>query len=424
MVAASGVYPRVCGGSAPGGGGVPAGLGLSPRVRGKHDYGDDQRWGGGSIPACAGEARERRSDPAGREVYPRVCGGSPAFTSTKPARAGLSPRVRGKPHINRGAPLGGGSIPACAGEAWAYVSFNDADTVYPRVCGGSYVPSTAGLIVQGLSPRVRGKPTAPNSPPTRCGSIPACAGEARHRRWPPSRCRVYPRVCGGSMTSTSAFTSHSGLSPRVRGKRGGAAIRRCGRGSIPACAGEADKTMCFRGFQKVYPRVCGGSYQQAERTKLDGGLSPRVRGKHRRRAAQGAPAGSIPACAGEANRKGAPRAQCEVYPRVCGGSETARPYGRAVGGLSPRVQGKQCGVNLSRGYKGSIPACAGEAVSPFARVSRQPVYPRVCGGSEGFTGFECVICGLSPRVRGKLAPSWWQGAPARSIPACAGEAVA
>ena len=50
------------------------------------------------------------------------------------------------------------------------------------------------------------------------------------------------------------------------------------------------------------------------------------------------------------------------------------------------------------------------------------VYPRVCGGSGLGLRHIRRIAGLSPRVRGKLVPVAAGRFPARSIPACAGEA--
>ena len=50
------------------------------------------------------------------EVYPRVCGGTRAMHGVRLACVGLSPRVRGNPCVAAALILGGGSIPACAGE--------------------------------------------------------------------------------------------------------------------------------------------------------------------------------------------------------------------------------------------------------------------------------------------------------------------
>ena len=87
--------------------------------------------------------------------------------------------------------------------------------------------------------------------------------------------------------------------------------------------------------------MCGGS-EFVEGLLVDAtGLSPRVRGKRHAQAAGHAVIGSIPACAGEALTAGAGRSYRAVYPRVCGGSPGDRAAYAAGGGLSPRVRGKR-----------------------------------------------------------------------------------
>ena len=111
------VYPRVCGGSRQRLIGAMAGVGLSPRVRGKRLWRIAVGGGLGSIPACAGEAAERATYACANSVYPRVCGGSSKVPAVMYLQRGLSPRVRGKRGDNLFAVDAGRSIPACAGEA-------------------------------------------------------------------------------------------------------------------------------------------------------------------------------------------------------------------------------------------------------------------------------------------------------------------
>ena len=213
----------------------------------------------GSIPACAGEAPDGGGVKASGGVYPRVCGGSRRRPSHPSSIGGLSPRVRGKlsrPMMSAIAPR---SIPACAGEASPARPAITGHTVYPRVCGGSDWLAMLGGAMTGLSPRVRGK----RGSLIRCGrplrSIPACAGEAHTASSPARRRMVYPRVCGGSKGGLDLLAEAEGLSPRVRGKpgwRGGAGHP---RRSIPACAGEAAQSLDAGRRRWVYPRVCGGS---------------------------------------------------------------------------------------------------------------------------------------------------------------------
>ena len=152
----------------------------------------------GSIPACAGEPNAGHMFSPLYEVYPRVCGGTGLPMKNLRVSSGLSPRVRGNLDKAVDAHLDTGSIPACAGEPRRRARWNRKLWVYPRVCGGTQVVAWLEDQLLGLSPRVRGNPTAHCMPLSFFRSIPACAGEppapapARPAR------RVYPRVCGGT----------------------------------------------------------------------------------------------------------------------------------------------------------------------------------------------------------------------------------
>ena len=77
-------------------------------------------------------------------------------------------------------------------------------------------------------------------------------------------------------------------------------------------------------------------------------------------------------------------------------------------GLSPRLRGNLRGSAHLPPVNGSIPAPAGEPLSPISTCQACAVYPRACGG----TIIHNVICepllGLSPRLRGNpsLAFRW------------------
>ena len=235
----NGVYPRVCGGSPQPHLVVMLGQGLSPRVRGKQADTDERCVYPGSIPACAGEALVHASYIKSYRVYPRVCGGSSTATAQQDNEEGLSPRVRGKQSPTDLPQIAKRSIPACAGEAVRGGRRRLVSAVYPRVCGGSQRVCERLSTCSGLSPRVRGKPYTVGGDSVGRGSIPACAGEARSSSAVVSVKTVYPRVCGGSSIGRKKGSSISGLSPRVRGKRGGVPHPQAYRRSIPACAGEA-----------------------------------------------------------------------------------------------------------------------------------------------------------------------------------------
>ena len=289
------------------------------------------------------------------------------------------------------------------------------------MCGGTYGVNFVGADIQGLSPRVRGNPTRERSAARAHGSIPACAGEPDGAQWAGSPERVYPRVCGGTFVEPVDELLERGLSPRVRGNLSFGCLYEEPVGSIPACAGEPRRLQGAVGVEEVYPRVCGGTRLQPVKRGSSSGLSPRVRGNRLclRRCIGGC--GSIPACAGEPGRRTSINTPWRVYPRVCGGTGCMHDRADGAEGLSPRVRGNLRRVLRSPDQERSIPACAGEPSPPqlFARPDR--VYPRVCGGTIPISPAPTTTIGLSPRVRGNPPDIAAAYEVQRSIPACAGE---
>ena len=110
------VYPRVCGGTLRRRQHGGAGSGLSPRVRGNLSGAGPALPRAGSIPACAGEPQPPPNPAGATGVYPRVCGGTWGGYTGRAGETGLSPRVRGNLRHRRAQVIPCGSIPACAGE--------------------------------------------------------------------------------------------------------------------------------------------------------------------------------------------------------------------------------------------------------------------------------------------------------------------
>ena len=207
------------------------------------------------------------------------------------------------------------------------------------MCGGTGLREAGEHGGAGLSPRVRGNPQARWRDLEVHRSIPACAGEPYQRQRLTGFQRVYPRVCGGTAYEHIDPRWITGLSPRVRGNPARETRdERAGR-SIPACAGEPPRTVRTSGSTQVYPRVCGGTSDVKIGPKIASGLSPRVRGNRRRRAPRRQRGGSIPACAGEPATGAPGRGPRRVYPRVCGGTTSSPSTPNAISGLSPRVRG-------------------------------------------------------------------------------------
>ena len=132
---------------------------------------------------------------------------------------------------------------------------------------------------------------------------------------------------------------------------------------------------------------------------------------------------SIPACAGEPSTYKLVKDFIVVYPRVCGGTQGWAARCERLRGLSPRVRGNPRARVPAPPWPGSIPACAGEPVWPSLAAVRLTVYPRVCGGTAIGGAKAVAVLGLSPRVRGNHGTSKAERVTIRSIPACAGEPV-
>ena len=229
----------MCGGTVQVQAAFAPGVGLSPRVRGNRCGSFPECAGRRSIPACAGEPPSPAAAAIPAAVYPRVCGGTHRRRGVAGQRGGLSPRVRGNRLQEDALLLHQRSIPACAGEPCPLCLLCWPIQVYPRVCGGTSDILFFNVLIFGLSPRVRGNPTAHCNFDPFCGSIPACAGEPG--------------------PGESSLRKIMGLSPRVRGNLSRRTRFDMMKRSIPACAGEphfAPKS-CF--WTWVYPRVCGGT---------------------------------------------------------------------------------------------------------------------------------------------------------------------
>ncbi len=415
------VYPRACGGTSPFRYPTTSPAGLSPRMRGNPRGEFDARRHEGSIPAHAGEPTRHTAPRRSRRVYPRACGGTRPTVAPPTKAKGLSPRMRGNRTGATRTRAGCGSIPAHAGEPVIMSLTPSHCGVYPRACGGTRSRELAQSGTLGLSPRMRGNPSAWASGRIFAGSIPAHAGEPLRETPYIADIRVYPRACGGTAWKLFKIWREWGLSPRMRGNPVESDADLATEGSIPAHAGEPPASPGDNPPSGVYPRACGGTTRTEEGERYSGVLSPRMRGNHYRRSDGRGFRGSIPAHAGEPNHSPRLPESPRVYPRACGGTSRCGLRAVRIRGLSPRMRGNR-EVHLHHpAPQGSIPAHAGEPATSPRATWRSWVYPRACGG----TWPEAIRCspslGLSPRMRGNL----FHGAGLRhrsgSIPAHAGE---
>ena len=115
-VLSSRVYPRPCGGATSAEDTASDLRGLSPPVRGSPMRPMCRGPWLGSIPARAGEPSDRTPFRSRRRVYPRPCGGAFAASVGSDHYEGLSPPVRGSRNLPDHRKRWTGSIPARAGE--------------------------------------------------------------------------------------------------------------------------------------------------------------------------------------------------------------------------------------------------------------------------------------------------------------------
>ena len=192
--------------------------GSSPRVRGKPPGRGVARAAMGLIPARAGKTLQVSEPRMPSSAHPRACGENARRSGLTTADDGSSPRVRGK---RPGGLLGRdprGLIPARAGKTCPASCRSRPPSAHPRACGENYPQRPASHVVEGSSPRVRGKPARSVGPEPPSGLIPARAGKTSqptHRRAASS---AHPRACGENSDERALDGPGPGSSPRVRGK--------------------------------------------------------------------------------------------------------------------------------------------------------------------------------------------------------------
>ena len=246
-------------------------------------------------------------------------GGTASIDLRVASIGGLSPRARGNRRRRSAWDRHERSIPACAGEPRSNRQPRLAARVYPRVRGGTTKPKPRELPLYGLSPRARGNQNRAVVNGLALGLSPRARGNLHHQAEHIGRI-VYPRVRGGTPGLVDGRLRPRGLSPRARGNRTKSSARRSNQGSIPACAGEPDILDNYKDKPPVYPRVRGGTISTTLTAGCFQGLSPRARGNQWLIVLLRSLFGSIPACAGEPRLPAVRKCGNRVYPRVRGGT--------------------------------------------------------------------------------------------------------
>ena len=109
------------------------------------------------------------------------------------------------------------------------------------------------------------------------------------------------------------------------------------------------------------------------------------------------------------------------HPRACGANKYTSSAFSPVPGSSPRVRGKRVPGTRPPVFVRSIPAHAGQTVSPRIQTTCPSDHPRACGANIEHLERQQRKYRSSPRVRGKLFLPFFACAGIRIIPARAGQ---
>ena len=258
--------------------------------------------------------------------------------------------------------------------------------------------------VDGSSPRVRGKRCGAASVAPRVRIIPARAGQTPARPPSPSLCPDHPRACGANNALPDNPMSMYGSSPRVRGKpdQRRDPVRR--ERIIPARAGQTRWCREYRIPKPDHPRACGANLSTSSNSNSSAWI--------------------IPARAGQTRMPKPTRRTIPDHPRACGANSSLAVLSCKAVGSSPRVRGKHdCQTSRRSGYR-IIPARAGQTRRGVRVSSTSPDHPRACGANSCSLSRLSSTSGSSPRVRGKPWRAVCLHGRYRIIPARAGQTSA
>ena len=272
---------------------------------------------------------------------------------------------------------------------------------HPRACGANLVGWQLANAVDGSSPRVRGKRCGAASVAPRVRIIPARAGQTPARPPSPSLCPDHPRACGANNALPDNPMSMYGSSPRVRGKpdQRRDPVRR--ERIIPARAGQTRWCREYRIPKPDHPRACGANLSTSSNSNSSAWI--------------------IPARAGQTCPHRWLSGRGPDHPRACGANKPMEMAEGCACGSSPRVRGKPDDVRESSRHLRIIPARAGQTSDRASRHGSTPDHPRACGANAYAEAHSKNHTGSSPRVRGKHDCQTSRRSGYRIIPARAGQ---
>ena len=194
--------------------------------------------GCGLIPALAGKTAWNRVDRRQARAHPRAGGENVGGAVLRHIGVGSSPRWRGKLQNLVILQVREGLIPALAGKTEGRAGRRVRLRAHPRAGGENTNPWTGEQARAGSSPRWRGKHQRFDEHAARRGLIPALAGKTPYDLRRQYHRAAHPRAGGENCYNTNGNRGVTGSSPRWRGKLLSPSLRFGGLGLIPALAGK------------------------------------------------------------------------------------------------------------------------------------------------------------------------------------------
>ena len=151
--------------------------------------------------------------------HPRVRGENYSFDAAYRAGLGTSPRARGKLVLGTKPDTYPGNIPACAGKTQQRARHSQLMPEHPRVRGENLGAADGRLGAVGTSPRARGKLMLHIENVGFHRNIPACAGKTKTLPGCTASYKEHPRVRGENRRRCAPRLQYRGTSPRARGKQ-------------------------------------------------------------------------------------------------------------------------------------------------------------------------------------------------------------
>ena len=145
-------------------------------MRGTQDHCRWGEYGGGIIPAYAGNTRSLPVGRVWRRDHPRICGEHHTVSYPQHLCGGSSPHMRGTLIVISWWARTAGIIPAYAGNTAFSSLARLSNWDHPRICGEHTLSSLPVKLLAGSSPHMRGTPRAVELRYVGHGIIPAYAG--------------------------------------------------------------------------------------------------------------------------------------------------------------------------------------------------------------------------------------------------------